>query len=157
MSNLFPPETDDPNIIATLINTLLSELSGQNIGAMLQLLRDTDISFPRLVALTYLQVKGPSSISEISDYLQLALATTSHVVDQLVRAGHVERREDEHDRRLKQVTITPSGTEIVIAARRLRLEESVRRLSMLPPELRSRLYLQLATILVELCNAKMPS
>jgi DNA-binding MarR family transcriptional regulator len=58
-------------------------------------------------------ISGPASVSELADRIGLAPATTSLLVGELSRAGFVERREDEDDRRRTIVSIDPSIEEVV--------------------------------------------
>ena len=132
MSNLEP--NIDYHHLADLWGAVNSEINAQTVGEMLRILREADLSMPRLVTLTFLYHTNTASISAISEHLNLALGTTSHLVDQLVRGGYVERREDELDRRLKQVSLTDKGRGVVGQVRQLRVEEVIRRFSQLPPE-----------------------
>jgi DNA-binding MarR family transcriptional regulator len=63
-----------------------------------------------LIALT---LSGPASVSELAERIGLTPATTSLLVGELSRAGFVERREDEADRRRTIVSIDESIEEFV--------------------------------------------
>lgn len=125
--------------LAELLGTLNTELTGQSMGAILQILQQANLSMPRLVALFYLQRSGSATISELSEQLNLALATTSQIIDQMVQSGLVERREDSNDRRQKLVTLTTSGHAMIAQVRQARSSEIAKRLAGLPPELTTRL------------------
>jgi DNA-binding MarR family transcriptional regulator len=56
---------------------------------------------------------GPASVSELAERIGLTPATTSLLVGELSRAGFVERREDEADRRRTIVSIDKSIEEVV--------------------------------------------
>lgn len=132
--------TDTDTIaLAQLITGFNQLLNLHATGGLLTILREADLSLPRMVALSYLHKCGAASISQISEHLNLALGTTSHVVDQLVQGGYVERRESEHDRRHKEVSLTASGEQVIERLRQLRMEEAARRLDHLSPELATRL------------------
>jgi DNA-binding MarR family transcriptional regulator len=130
--------------LANLLSNLNAELMTQSMGDVLQILQAANLSMPRLVALCYLRRQDTATITAISEHLNLALGTTSQVIDQLVHSGLVERHEDAHDRRHKRITLTPAGAEIVARVRQARHAETARRLSDLPPELASRLGAALA-------------
>ncbi|NTV63079.1 MAG: MarR family transcriptional regulator [Oscillochloris sp.] len=144
--------TTEPTTLALagLVMRFANALNVQSIGVILKLLRETDMSLPRFVTLSYLYKSGAASISQICDYLNLALGTTSHVVDQLVQSGYVERREAEQDRRHKEVTLTTKGREVVELFRDLRLNETSQQLARLNPELNARLALVLEEVIAEL-------
>ena len=135
--------------LADLLSTLNTELTGQSMGAILQILQQANLSMPRLVALFHLQRSGCATISELSEQLNLALATTSQIIDQMVQSGLVERREDSNDRRQKLVTLTTSGHAMIAQVRQARSSEIAQRLAGLPPELTSRL----TELLIELVAA----
>jgi DNA-binding MarR family transcriptional regulator len=63
-----------------------------------------------LVALT---IGGPSSVSELAERIGLTPATTSLLVGELSRAGFVQRKEDEADRRRTIVSIDESIQDVV--------------------------------------------
>jgi DNA-binding MarR family transcriptional regulator len=136
--------------LAELLGALNAELNGPSMGAVLQILQGANLSMPRLVALFHLRRVGCATISELSEHLNLALATTSQAIDQLVHAGLVERREDTHDRRHKLVTLTPAGAAIVGQVREARVAETARRLADLPPELVERLSAAAAAVVAAL-------
>lgn len=59
----------------------------------------------------------PRAVSEVADAIRLSDAATSRAVDALVRAGLLDRRESEDDRRVKHVALTPAGTSLLEAGR----------------------------------------
>lgn len=59
--------------------------------------------FPPLIVLS---LEGPLSVSELADRVGLTVATTSLLVGELSKAGLVDRREDERDRRRTIVSLT---------------------------------------------------
>ncbi len=134
---LDPPYT--PERVAELFNLVHSELMGQSMETLLQFLQRTNLSMPRLIALMHIDRRHTATISSLSEHLNLTMATTSQIVDQLVQDGLVERSESPHDRRQKLVSLTPAGERLVAEARQIRLSEASRHLRRLPPELLERL------------------
>jgi DNA-binding MarR family transcriptional regulator len=59
--------------------------------------------FPPLIVLS---LEGPLSVSELADRVGLTVGTTSLLVGELSKAGLVDRREDEQDRRRTIVSLT---------------------------------------------------
>lgn len=131
-------QTVSPAEAARRLSDVLSAFAGElmrySMGDVLKLLRREDLSMPRLVALMYVDRRGAASISDINEYLNLSLGTTSHIVDQLVCGGYASRTEDPHDRRLKQIALTPTGQAFVEEVKRTRVAEMARRLEDLPPD-----------------------
>jgi DNA-binding MarR family transcriptional regulator len=63
--------------------------------------------------LVALAIGGPASVSELAERIGLTPATTSLLVGELSRAGFVQRREDDADRRRTIVSIDESIEEVV--------------------------------------------
>ncbi len=63
--------------------------------------------------LVALAIGGPASVSELAERIGLTPATTSLLVGELSRAGFVQRREDEADRRRTIVSIDKSIEDVV--------------------------------------------
>jgi DNA-binding MarR family transcriptional regulator len=69
-----------------------------------KLLAEVDLSMTQL-KLLHVLVEGETEISvkELAEALSMSLPNASRTVDGLLQRGLVERREDEHDRRVKRV------------------------------------------------------
>ncbi|HUE97420.1 MAG TPA: MarR family transcriptional regulator [Longimicrobiaceae bacterium] len=90
------------------------------------------ISAPRLSALSVLVFRGPLSVGELAATEQVTAATTSRLVSELEAAGLAERRVDSDDARVRRVSATPRGVELLQEGRRrrvARLAQSIERLS----------------------------
>jgi DNA-binding MarR family transcriptional regulator len=71
---------------------------------------EIDMSMSQLRALFVLDLRDSElAVSELAESIGVSTPTAGRSVDQLVRTGLVSRREDEHDRRVKRVTITAAG------------------------------------------------
>jgi DNA-binding MarR family transcriptional regulator len=70
-------------------------------------------------------------------------------VDALTRAGVVSRREDEADRRVKRLALTPAGTDAVHRIARARVEALTKSVEKLDAAQRDALYAALAPLLPE--------
>jgi len=78
------------------------------------------------------QAAEPLPINAIAEHIRLSVAAAGRNIDQLVRMGLVERREDETDRRVKLVTITDAGhatTDQHFEAKRSSMRAMISRLS----------------------------
>ena len=70
-------------------------------------------SMPQFFLLMQVHHRHQCGISDLSEHLEITNAATSQLVDKLVQAGLLERTEDPHDRRAKQVSLTLVGEDIV--------------------------------------------
>jgi DNA-binding MarR family transcriptional regulator len=76
--------------------------------------KNSGISMPQFRLLMQLYYQDTScGISQISDDMSVTNAAASQLVDKMVQGGLLERAEDPHDRRAKQVTISERGREFV--------------------------------------------
>jgi DNA-binding MarR family transcriptional regulator len=101
------------------------ELAREMLGLVGHLMRSSTPDFLRALSeheLTFTQVKmlheldqpdGDLAQSELGATLSLSLPAVSRAVDGLEARGYVERREDEHDRRMKRVRVTPAGRRVL--------------------------------------------
>lgn len=69
------------------------------------------IRAPQAVFLMELMHRGEASMSEIAGHARVHATVMSHFVDRLVKKGLVERVQDEEDRRVVRVRLTPQGRE----------------------------------------------
>jgi DNA-binding MarR family transcriptional regulator len=70
-------------------------------------------SMPQFFLLMHVHRHEHCGISNLSEHLEITNAATSQLVDKLVHAGLLERAEDPHDRRAKQVSLTLDGQAFV--------------------------------------------
>lgn len=75
--------------------------------------RDYGLSTGQLRTLTHLYFHGVHQVSDIGDDLGVTTAAASQLVDKLVNMKLLERTEDPDDRRVKQITLTESGKDLV--------------------------------------------
>ena len=91
--------------------------------ALYALLADLDLSFTQMKTLHMLGgCRQELSVKELSEMLGASMPNASRLVDSLQKRGWVERREDEHDRRMKRVRITEDGRDVVHRINAARLE-----------------------------------
>jgi DNA-binding MarR family transcriptional regulator len=152
--------TDEPAAPQGLQDVLAefaAEVMRYSADDMVSLVRHHNLSMPRVSAMMCVERRGAASISTISERLDLSLAATSQLVDQLVCAGFVTRTEDPHDRRTKLIKLTPAGAAFTAEVRRVRVEELARQLATLPPPLLNDLRTTLEQVLDHMRANKSPA
>jgi DNA-binding MarR family transcriptional regulator len=136
------------------VSDILSQLAGEIVRAsaadMLRLLQREEMSMPRAVALMFLERQQTASISDISNYLNLSLGNTSHLVDQLVCGGYVTRTEHPDDRRLKLIMLTAKGLGFVQEIKQVRITDMAQRLEHLPAPLLETAFATMSAVLEHL-------
>lgn len=81
----------------------------RSMRGWMQYVKASGLSMPQLSILMRLHYHGESGISDIREHMDTSAAAASQLVDKLVQAGLLERVEAPHDRRVKQVRLTPKG------------------------------------------------
>lgn len=97
-----------------------------------QSLNDSDITPPQLNALISIYRNDKLTMGDLSSKLLLACSTTSGLIDRLEKAGLVERRPDERDRRVIRIVLTDKGLEYVtyiLEKRRTKMEKQLEKYS----------------------------
>jgi len=87
-----------------------------------------DLSLTQIKVLHHLEDESDRELGlgEAADFVHVSLPAASRLVDDLVRRGFVERREDPDDRRMKRLRLTGDGRSVIRrlnAARLSGLEE----------------------------------
>jgi DNA-binding MarR family transcriptional regulator len=111
-----------PKQLAKALLALWARIGRGHEGETFRLFEELGLTVTQMKTLQVLsQCTEELSVKELSDKLKLSLPSASRTTDALLRRGWVERREDEHDRRMKRVRITPEGRSIAerIASARL--------------------------------------
>ncbi len=71
--------------------------------------REYNVPLSHVQVMAMLNDNGPMNVSEISHRLGIAKPNITPLIDRLIAEGFVERRRDEHDRRMVIVTICEPG------------------------------------------------
>jgi DNA-binding MarR family transcriptional regulator len=93
-----------------------------------------EMSSIQLVTLFLLVSEGELTIKQVAECLGRSVSATSRMLDQLVMRGLVCRREDERDRRVKQVSLSESGRSFVHTLEQKRVEAQLMVMAYLSPE-----------------------
>jgi DNA-binding MarR family transcriptional regulator len=89
----------------------------KTVGEMgsIMLAAGLDLSLTQVCSLFILESSDHApAVHELAERLGLSVAATGRAVDALAKADLVARREDEHDRRVKRVTLTPAGGKLLL-------------------------------------------
>ncbi len=83
-------------------------------GEFFAIIEELDLSLTQIKTLGCLSGSDDDlSVKELSEHLGYSLPSASRTVEALLRRGWLERREDEHDRRVKRVRVTQAGRDVV--------------------------------------------
>ena len=126
----------------------LTRLMSASESDGLNVLIESDLSFSQARTLFLLtRTAEPMPIHAIAEALGLSVAAAGRNVEQLLCLDMVERRECATDRRVKLVSLTPTGERLVAQHIEAKRESFKRFTDALPPEHREELYRALTNIL----------
>jgi DNA-binding MarR family transcriptional regulator len=142
-----------PKHLAQELHVLCAHLMRGSGPAIIALLEELDLSMTHVKALHLLDgcAGGQElTVKDLGERLGLSLPGASRTVDGLLRRGLLERREDEHDRRMKRVRISADGRGVIERINSARLAGLESWAKALPPTSRDRLHEALVPILDDL-------
>lgn len=108
--------------VAYYLELLFKELMHVGEAELMEALVDHDLSFTQARMLfTLAKIGQPVPINELASHIGQSVAAAGRNVDSLAKVGLVERKESPADRRVRLVSISTKGYEVVdqqITARR---------------------------------------
>jgi len=113
------------------LESFLRQLIGMVESEGLTFLADIELSFTQVRTTMLLACSGPLPIGAVADHLDLSVHAAGRNIDRLVELGILERRENPDDRRVKLVSLSLPGLEMVdqhLAARRRALRAFIEQL-----------------------------
>jgi DNA-binding MarR family transcriptional regulator len=123
----------------------LTQTHGRDV---IQLSAEFELSFSQMKALQLLFNAGEAeSVKELGDHLGLSLAAMSRAAEGLVQRGLVDRHEDSQDRRIKRLSLTAPGRDLVQKMRESRMAGLKEFVSSLSPKERALLVKALEPIM----------
>jgi len=139
-----PDDVELADSLEALLQRIVCSQAEWDLHSMVE----TDLSMSQFRCLVALARDGHAiPIHELAERLHLSLATAGRNIDRLVAQDLVIRREDPHDRRVRRVSLSTKGLQVISGidgARRNALLAFVRSLA---PSDRSRLHAALLPII----------
>lgn len=87
------------------------------------LIDELGLSLTQMKCLMILEhCESPVTVGDLAERVGLSLASASRTVEGLHRRDWTERREDEHDRRVKRVSLTTAGHDVAQRIARARVQ-----------------------------------
>ena len=80
---------------------------------LIRYLKTADLSMAQFGTLMRLRHDEHCGVGDIADLFSVSNAAASQLVDKLVQHGLVERAEDADDRRVKRLSLTPKGRQVL--------------------------------------------
>ena len=123
------------------LGLLLRNLMERSNSSVFAAFDELDLSFTQAKLVMAFGGRGDEtlSVNAIADLLGVSLAAASRGIDALLKRGLLTRTEAEHDRRIKQIALTPDGRRITERLVEHRLAGISDFVATLPPDHRRRL------------------
>lgn len=118
---------DDLDELVGAVLTASRVLVGVSVRSLAEV--EETVTLPQFRTLVVLQSHGPTRLNRLAERLGVTASTALRMVDRLIAAGLVDRRENEQDRREVVIELTPDGRSMVdrvTASRRAKIENIVR-------------------------------
>jgi DNA-binding MarR family transcriptional regulator len=110
--------------VAESLYAVLHHLMRSSGREVFQAMADADLTlttYKALHALDQRELGDDVCVKHVAEDLVMSVPAASRIVEGLHQRGYVERREDEEDRRMKRVAITPAGREVMARVNATRL------------------------------------
>jgi DNA-binding MarR family transcriptional regulator len=128
----------------------------RSMADTVRFVKRSEMSFAQYGTLMQLNHVQQCGVTDIANRLGVTNAAASQLIDKLVQTELVERTEDEHDRRVKQLTLTAKGREWVETATKARMDWINYLADLLTPEQRANAIRTFADLIAALENAPQP-
>jgi DNA-binding MarR family transcriptional regulator len=126
------PTTNEPFILA--LRQWAEIFMRHSMRDLKQSARRSGLSLPQLIVLLRLYRGSSCGVSEIGGHLGVTNAAASQMIERLVQLGLLERAEDAHDRRARNITLSAQGQRLVGENLQARLQWLENLSSSLSPE-----------------------
>lgn len=101
------------NELSVLFRTLFKTIRHRNFKAIHHFGHEHKLKFTHISLLHNLASRKQMTVGEIGQMLDVSNAAVSQMTDRLVKAGLIERREDPDDRRVKILTLSEMGEQLM--------------------------------------------
>ena len=85
----------------------------RSINDFVQFVKVSGLSMPQITVLMHLYYRGPAEVTMIKNYIAGSTAAASQIVERLQQEGLVERSEVHGDRRVRRVSLTEAGRQLM--------------------------------------------
>jgi DNA-binding MarR family transcriptional regulator len=103
----------DPTQLVQIIRQWMDVFMHRSMSDWSRYVKSTGLSMPQFSILMLLHYKHRCGLSDIGERMDISSPAASQLVDRLVVSGLVARTEDPHDRRAKQVALSPKGEALI--------------------------------------------
>jgi DNA-binding MarR family transcriptional regulator len=139
-----PPDNRDQFIDA--LRAWTDAFMSTAMAGIFQYAKEQGVSMPQIGAMFRIRRRGSCGVSEVGLDLGVTNPAASQMLERLVLAGLVERREDPDDRRARQIVLTERGHQVLRGAMEARTRSFGALADRLSPRERGRAAASLRTL-----------
>ena len=117
------PGTDP---FSTAVDQWMDVFMRRSTRNFLRYARESGLSMSQIGALFHIHRAGKTGVTDLGGHLGVTSAAASQMLERLVKQDLIQRTEDPHDRRVKQIVLTDKGCQVFhesIHARKSWLED----------------------------------
>jgi DNA-binding MarR family transcriptional regulator len=130
MKSAGSPDIDSETIVDAVLSAsrVLVAVAARSLGDVAE-----EVTLTQYRTLVVLASRGPQSLAELADAVDVTPPTATRMCDRLIKKGLIVRRHERGDRRLIRLTLAKDGRELVNAVTQRRRTEISHLMEAIPP------------------------
>ena len=131
MNTAHSPQIDSEAIVDAVLSAsrVLVAVAARSLGDVAE-----EVTLTQYRTLVVLASRGPQSLAELADAVDVTPPTATRMCDRLIKKGLIVRRHERGDRRLIRLTLAKDGRELVNAVTQRRRTEIAHLMEAIPLE-----------------------
>ena len=131
MKPTLAPEIDSEAIVDAVLSAsrVLVAVAARSLGDVAE-----EVTLTQYRTLVVLASRGPQSLAELADAVDVTPPTATRMCDRLIKKGLIVRRHERGDRRLIRLTLAKDGRKLVDEVTQRRRTEIVYLMEAIPPD-----------------------
>jgi DNA-binding MarR family transcriptional regulator len=118
--------------ITSMLHFWAENAMRQSMWAFLKFNQERNLSLPQVNSLIFIHRRGQTSVNDLAKHWGVTKAAVSQMVDKMVDQGWIDRTENPHDRRSRDLTVTLKGVQLIEEVQKYRhgwIDEFIKGLS----------------------------
>ncbi|MEJ2512175.1 MAG: MarR family transcriptional regulator [Anaerolineales bacterium] len=102
-----------PETFILALNQWITVFMHRSMQNMHRYAKESGYSMSQIFALNFIHHRGRCGVTDLGEGMGVSNAAASQMLDKLAHQEMIERTEDPTDRRVKQITLTEKGTQVI--------------------------------------------
>lgn len=95
------------------LNQWIAVFMHRSMQNMHRFAKESGYSMSQIFSLNFIHHRGKCGVTDLGEGMGVSNAAASQMLDKLAQQEMIERTEDPTDRRVKQITLTPKGAQVI--------------------------------------------